>query len=315
MSRRGAVYPADVSAPRSVRIGIQLPEVERVVRWPDYVAMARAAEEVGFDSIWLGDHLLYRGDGRPERGPWEAFTSLAALASVTTRVQLGPLVACAGFHPPAVIAKMAATIDEISGGRFVLGLGAGWNRAEFDAFGIPFDHRVDRFEEAYAIIQPLVNGGRVTRSGRYWTADDAVLLPPAADGRSIPLMVGSNGERMLRITLPTAQVWNTWFTEFGNRADGFARLDRRVTEIATEVGRDPATVERSACVLVVLDPSAGERPIDPAAPALTGGVDAIAASMRDIAEAGADELIVVADPIDERSIRGLGDVVSALRSQ
>lgn len=303
-----------MTAPRSVRIGIQLPEVERVVRWPQYVAMARAAEEVGFDSIWLGDHLLYRGDGRPERGPWEAFTSLAALASVTTRVQLGPLVACAGFHPPAVIAKMASTVDEISGGRFVLGLGAGWNRAEFDAFSIPFDHRVDRFEEAYSIIQPLVSGGRVTRSGRYWTADDAVLLPPADDGRSIPLMVGSNGERVLRITLPTAQVWNTWFTEFGNRAEGFATLDRRVTEIATEVGRDPATVERSACVLVVLDPSAGERPIDPAAPALTGGVDAIAASLREIAEAGADELIVVADPIDERSIRALGDVVSALRA-
>lgn len=314
MSRRGAVYPADVSVPRSVRIGIQLPEVERVVRWPQYVAMARAAEEVGFDSIWLGDHLLYRGDGRPERGPWEAFTSLAALASVTTRVQLGPLVACAGFHPPAVIAKMAATVDEISGGRFVLGLGAGWNHAEFDAFGIPFDHRVDRFEEAYAIIQPLVTGDRVTRSGRYWTADDAVLLPPATDGRSIPLMVGSNGERVLRITLPTVQVWNTWFTEFGNRADGFATLDRRVTEIATEVGRDPATVERSACVLVALGPSANERPVDLAAPALTGSIDAIAASLREIIEAGADELIVVADPIDERSIRALGDVVSALRA-
>ena len=88
-----------------MRIGIQLPEVEREVRWPEYVAMARAAEEVGFDSIWLGDHLLYDD---PDRGPWEAWTLLAALAAVTGRVTLGPLVACLGFHPPGLIAKMAA---------------------------------------------------------------------------------------------------------------------------------------------------------------------------------------------------------------
>ncbi|MFN5605381.1 MAG: LLM class flavin-dependent oxidoreductase, partial [Actinomycetes bacterium] len=129
-----------------IRVGIQLPEVERVVRWPEYREMIRVAEENGFDSVWLGDHLLYRGDGRPERGPWEAWTMLAALAAETERVEFGPLVACAGFHPPAVLAKMAATIDEISGGRFILGLGAGWNQPEFDAFGIPFDRRAARFE-------------------------------------------------------------------------------------------------------------------------------------------------------------------------
>ena len=148
-----------------MRIGIQLPEVEREVRWPEYVAMARAAEAGGFDSIWVGDHLLYRGDGRPERGPWEAWTLLAALAAVTERVRLGPLVACAGFHPPALLAKMAATIDEVSGGRFVLGLGAGWNRTEFDAFGIPYDHRSARFEEAFAIVRGLLAGERVTLDG------------------------------------------------------------------------------------------------------------------------------------------------------
>ena len=109
-----------------MRVGIQLPEVEREVRWPEYVAIARAAEEVGFDSVWVGDHLLYAPeDGRPERGPWEAWTLLAALAAATERVRLGPLVACAAFHPPALIAKMAATLAEVSGGRFVLGLGAG----------------------------------------------------------------------------------------------------------------------------------------------------------------------------------------------
>src|SRR5919107_5831083 len=108
-----------------MRIGIQLPEVERDVRWPEYLALARAAEESGFDSIWLGDHLLYRGDGRPERAPWEAWTLLSALAAVTQRVRLGPLVACAGFHPPGLLAKMAATGGEVSGGGSVLRRGGG----------------------------------------------------------------------------------------------------------------------------------------------------------------------------------------------
>src|SRR3954471_16759900 len=112
---------------RPLRVGIQLPEVEREVRWPEYVAMARAAEEAGFDSIWVGDHLLYRGDERPERGPWEAWALLAGLAAVTSRVRLGPLVACTAFSSPGVLAKRAATVDEISGGRLVMGIGAGWN--------------------------------------------------------------------------------------------------------------------------------------------------------------------------------------------
>src|SRR3972149_3279242 len=126
---------------RPLRVGLQLPEVEREVRWPEYVAMARAAEEVGFDSVWVGDHLLYRGDGRPERGPWDAWTTLSALAASTERVRLRPPGACAAFHPPGILARMAATIDEVSGGRFVLGIGAGWNRTEFDAFGVDYDRR------------------------------------------------------------------------------------------------------------------------------------------------------------------------------
>src|SRR5688572_5392070 len=110
-----------------VRIGIQLPEVEREVRWPEVAAIARAAEESGFDSLWIGDHLLYRSDRRPERGPWDVWTQLAALAVLTSRVTLGPLVASTAFHAPGIVARMAASIDEVSGGRFVLGLGAGWN--------------------------------------------------------------------------------------------------------------------------------------------------------------------------------------------
>ena len=292
------------------QLGVQLPEVEREVRWPELVAMARAAEEVGFDSIWVGDHLLYRGDGRPERGPWEAFTTLAALAAATTRVQLGPLVACTGFHPPAVLAKMAASIDEVSGGRFVLGLGAGWNRTEFDAFGIPYDHRVGRFAEAYSIIEPLVHGGRVRLDGQWSRADDAVLLPP---GRRLPVMVGSNGRRMLELTLPTADAWNTWFTEFGNDPARFEVLDRTVTSIAVQAGREPTDVRRSACLLVEVDGGGGERPPQRIAPAVGGTAERIAAVVRELGQAGADEVILVVDPITERSIRHLGEVVTAVR--
>src|SRR6188472_1143842 len=157
-------------------IGVQLPEVERDVRWPELRSMAAAAEEVGFDSIWLGDHHLYRDDGRPERGPWDVWTTLAALAASTERVRLGPLVASTAFHPPGLVARMAAAIDEISGGRFVLGVGTGWNETEFRAFGIPFDYKVARFEEAFTIVRRLLAGERVSFEGRYYQVDDAVLL-------------------------------------------------------------------------------------------------------------------------------------------
>src|SRR5262245_62360878 len=129
-------------AVRALRVGIQLPEVERVVRWPEIRAMARLAEQAGFDSLWLGDHLLYREEGRGARGPWEAWTSLAGLAEATSRIALGPLVASAAFHAPAMLAKMAATVDEISGGRLILGLGAGWNRGELEEFGFPQRRRM-----------------------------------------------------------------------------------------------------------------------------------------------------------------------------
>jgi probable F420-dependent oxidoreductase len=291
-------------------VGIQLPEVERDVRWPEYLAMARAAEEVGFDSIWIGDHFLYRGDGRPERGPWEAWTMLAALAAVTERVRLGPLVACLGFHPPAVLAKMASTVDQVSDGRLVFGLGAGWNEAEFRAFGIPFDHRAARFEEAFRIIRGLLWGERVTHRGRFWHAEGAVLLP-APPGPPL-LMVGSNGPRVLAATLPWVGAWNTWFDLYGNTPEGFERLNAEVSAAAELAGRPPGEIERSACVLLVLDRSTGERPLEDGLPPLEGSMERIARGLRDLAEAGADEAIVVASPITERSIRMLGEALAIL---
>jgi probable F420-dependent oxidoreductase len=293
---------------RALRVGIQLPEVERVVRWPEYAAMARAAEEVGFDSIWLGDHLLYREDGNPERGPWDAWTVLAGLAAITERVGLGPLVACTAFHPPGLMARQAAAVDELSGGRFTLALGSGWNETEFRAFGMPFDRRVARFEESFGIVRRLLAGERVTFEGRFHRVDDAVLLPPAA--RRTPLMIGSIGPRMLALTLPYVDAWNTWYDKYGNTPEGFAALNAEISAAAERAGRDPAEVERSACVFVALDRSAGTRPVTVEAPPVEGSMERIAAHLRELAEAGADEAILVVSPIDERSIRTLGEAVA-----
>lgn len=294
---------------RPLRVGIQLPEVERPVPWSGYVAMARAAEEAGFDSIWLGDHLLYRDDGRPERGPWDAWTLLAALATVTERVRLGPLVACTAFHPPGVLARMAAAVQEVSGGRLVLGLGAGWNEAEFRAFGIPFDRRASRFEEAFEIVRRLLGGERVTLRGRHHRVEDAVLLP--RPDLPPPLMIGSTGPRVLAAALPHVRAWNTWYDWYGNTAEGFAERSAGISTLAEDAGRDPATLERSACTLVVLDRDALDRPLDDVPP-LEGSPGRIADGLRSLAEAGADEAIVVASPITERSIRAIGESLEIL---
>ena len=162
---------------RPIRVGIQLPEVEREVRWPELVDLARTIEDSGFDAIWLGEHLLYRWPDLPSRGPWEAWTLMGALAAATSRVTIGPLVACTNFHNPALLAKQAVTIDELSGGRFVLGLGAGWNETEFLAYGYPFDHRIDRFEEAFTIIRTLLREGQIDFDGRFYTIKAMAMEP------------------------------------------------------------------------------------------------------------------------------------------
>src|ERR687889_274245 len=235
--------------PRPLKVGIQLPEVEREVRWAELRAMAELAERIGLDSIWVGDHLLYRDDGGPPRGPWEAWSLLAALAAVTERVQLGPLVAATSFHAPAMLAKKAATVDEISGGRLILGLGAGWNRPDYDAFGFPYDHRVSRFEEAFTIIRELLRTGTSVFAGQWYAVDRAELLPRPRPGGP-PLMVGSIGERMLRITMPHVAAWNAWGPWFGNTPAGYGPVRQQVDAACRSVGRDPAEVERSVALVV-----------------------------------------------------------------
>lgn len=298
-----------------MRIGIQLPEVERQVSWAEVRDIAVAAEGVGFDSVWVGDHLLYRdGDGGTS-GPWEAWSVLAGLAVATARVRLGPLVAATAFHSPAMLAKKAATVDEISGGRLILGLGAGWNRTEFDAFGFPFDHRASRFEEAFTIIRTLLADGAIDFEGRYYTLRDCELVPPARPG--IPLMIGSKGPRVLRATLPHVQSWNGWYAWYGNTIEGATSLLAEVEDAAASVRADFDAVERTVTVLVAAPGAVGnaeraKRWDDP--PAVDGSPDAIAATLARFADIGIAEVQLVVDPITESSVTWLGGVIEAMRA-
>jgi probable F420-dependent oxidoreductase len=300
---------------RPLRVGVQLPEVEREVRWPELVDLARAIDDLGFDGIWVGEHLLYRWPDRPARGPWEAWTLMAALAGSTSRATIGPLVACTAFHNPALLAKQASTIDEISGGRFVLGLGAGWNETEFRAFGIPFDHRIDRFEEAFTIIRTLLRDGAIDFAGRYYEARDCELLPRPRPGGP-PLLIGSNGPRMLRIAAPYVASWNTWYADTNNSPDGVAPLSALVDAAARDVGRDPAEIARTVAVHVRMPGGRGRTMGDDSTSArivpLEGDPETIAAGLRAYADAGVAEVQIVLDPIDRPSVERLAEVLPIL---
>ena len=302
-----------------MKVGVQLPEVEWVARWQQLREMAGTAEEIGLDSIWVGDHLLYRDDGRPPRAPWEAWTTLAAIAAVTERVEIGPLVASASFHNPAMLAKQAATLDEVSGGRLILGLGAGWNEAEYLAYGFPFDHRVSRFEEAFTIIRTLLADGRCDFHGTYYELQDCELLPRGPrheHGEGPPLMVGSMGERMLSITLPWVQAWNAWFTWFGNSVEGYRSLRDTIDAACRAAGREAAEVERTIALLVAF-PGAGARSLGSLKDARVTPIPSdpadLAAALRAFEAEGVGHVQLVLDPINAETIAGLAPALEQLR--
>jgi probable F420-dependent oxidoreductase len=273
--------------------------------------MAERIEGLGLDSIWVGDHLLYRFPDGSVRGPWECWTTLAALAAVTRRVELSPFVSATAFHNPAMLAKKAATVDEISGGRLILSLGAGWNPTEFEAFGFPFDRRVSRFEEAFTIIRTLLREGAIDFEGRFYRARDCVLEPRGPRPGGPPLIVGSSGPRMLRTTLPHVQGWNVWFDQFGNDPARFPEVTSRVEALCREVGRDPADVEATTALLLQF----GERPLrHNAGNAVTGGPAEMAEAVARLHEAGATHIQLVLDPITLESIDRLSGVLDRLRA-
>ena len=297
-----------------MKVGIQIPEVERLVRWTEVAAMAKLIESAGFDSLWVGDHLLYRTEARGAHGPWEAWTQMAAIAAITERIEIGPLVAATSFHAPAMLAKKAATLDEISQGRFILGLGAGWNQTEYASFGFPYDRRASRFEEAFGIVRRLLAGEEVSHVGEFYHVDRS-LIDPMGPTPKIPLLIGSIGPRMLAITAPHMDMWNAWHAWYGNRPDGLPTLMEPVREALVNAGRDPQEVEMTAAILMQFPGGSGREQAsdEHVAPPISGSVAELADWLGQWEAAGISHVQLVLDPITLKSIEQAAAVLEAFR--
>ena len=304
-----------------MKLGIVLPEAEHdmagdTAGWSDYKAMAQMAEQIGLDSVWLCDHLLYRNPEAvlDQQGAWECWSLLTGLAAVTERVELGSLVTPTSFRNPAVFAKQIDAIEEISGGRVILGLGAGWNEPEYMAFGLPFDRRVARFEEAFTIIRTLLQNGAIDFEGKYYTARDCELCPRGPRPGGPPLMIGSTGPRMLRISLPHVQMWNAWLWQGDDPTAEVPELRQLVDSACAGVGRDPADIERS--ITIVIDPSGRhEVPISMTSKdikPLTGSPEQIAAGLQGFADQGVGHLQFVLAPTTLGALEEFHKVLEAM---
>jgi len=276
-------------------------ELRRPYSYQKTREFAQQAEEAGFDSLWLYDHLLYHPEGKPIIGIWECWTFLSALAEATRKVELGTLVACNSFRNPALLAKMAITLDEVSNGRLILGVGAGWNKAEYKAFGYPFDHRVSRFEEALQIIRPLLKDGRVDFDGIYYQARECEIRPLGPRPHGPPLMVGCEGKRMLRLTARYADLWNT-----GElcQADTVEQTRQDLVEACQEMGRDPTSIGITA-LLYVHYPKMITLPEGMDNPPLSGTPSQIARAMLAYEQAGLEHLMFHVLPYKPAAIHKL----------
>jgi alkanesulfonate monooxygenase SsuD/methylene tetrahydromethanopterin reductase-like flavin-dependent oxidoreductase (luciferase family) len=300
-------------------VGIEVPLAEDkgrpgIPRWSDIAGMARLAEEAGFDSVWVEDHLIFRHPGRPAQGVWEGWALLAAIGAVTSRVEIGPLVTCASFRNPALLAAMASTVDEVAGGRLILGLGAGWHEPEYRAFGFPYDHRVSRFEEALHVIRTLLRDGRVDFEGRFHQARDCELRTRSPRPGGPPILIGSIGERMLGLAARHADVWNAYFSHTGNRATGVVPLRGKVDAACRAAGRDPATLRRTAAVYVDMGGGTEGPPKPPnwKVEALTGEPERLAQELRAYAAEGIEHLQLWLEPNTRESVEAFRPVLEAL---
>lgn len=272
-------------------------------------AIVQQAETDGFDSIWLPDHLMYRKPEEPTRGNWECWTILAALAEATQRVEIGTLVLCNSFRHPAILAKMATAVDEVSGGRLILGIGAGWNEPEYQAFGLPFDHRVDRFEEALQILKPLLREGHVDFAGEYYQARNCDDLPRGPREAGPPLLVGGEGPRMLKLTAQYADLWNTGY--MGTPSTMTEPL-ARIEAACREVGRDPATLGVTALIGVWFPDLQEKQPAFFDKP-LIGTAQEIAAAIHGYAELGLQHIIFQYEPYSPEARQRLTEALRLYR--
>jgi F420-dependent oxidoreductase-like protein len=237
---------ADVPAPRfGLFIG------QGGLSWGELAERFRLADELGFDHAWLVDHLMPT-DGDPERACLEAWTTLAGLAAITRRVRLGVLVTSNTFRNPALLAKQAATVDHISGGRLILGIGTGWFGDEHRRFGLRLPdarERVDRLEEALEVITRLLSGARASFEGRYYRLENARALPAPLQRPSLPILVAAHRPRMIRLAARYADMWDTFATSAGTATDGvdepLAERVERFEAACRDAGRDPARIRRS----------------------------------------------------------------------
>jgi alkanesulfonate monooxygenase SsuD/methylene tetrahydromethanopterin reductase-like flavin-dependent oxidoreductase (luciferase family) len=275
-------------------------------RFRDMLEMTLVAEEIGYDAVWIPDHFIVREQGVPLRGVWEGWTTLAGLAARTSRIAIGVFVTCTGFRNPGIVVKMAENLDEISGGRFVLGLGAGWHEPEFEMFGFPFDRRIARFEDAVRIIQPLVREGRADFRGEFFEARDAVNAPRGPRGAEggPPIMIGTVGPRMMRNTARYADAWNSnWVRSPAGVAELMAQLD----EACHEVGRDPKTLVRTASTNIAMPGCLDRRP-DP----IRGDTARIAAEIAAFRPLGLRHHVAGLDPCTPQSLEQYGRVIELL---
>ncbi len=282
-------------------------EMDGPAGWAEIQELAVRAEAEGLDSAWVADHFHYQPPEGEIQGMHESWTLLSAVAAATRRIELAPLVLCSSFRSPGLVAKMAATLDFVSGGRLILGVGAGWHDPEYEAFGIPTDHRVGRFEEWLEIVVRLLRGERVTYEGSWYETHDAVLAP--APKRRIPILVAGNKPRMLRLVAHHADAWNTaWF---GLPDDRLAERLRDLDAALADEGRDPAGLERTVG-LIVRDP---DQPADGEADddTFAGSLTELAGLLSAHEQLGFGHAIVILDPMTPRSVERLAEAVRLSR--
>jgi probable F420-dependent oxidoreductase len=297
---------------RQIQLGLNLSYVEgamdgRTPRWADVLAMAQAAESMGFDAIWISDHV---GFGDPEgawSGAWESWTFLSALAASTRRVALGNYVLAVSFRNPALLAKMAETLDEVSGGRVILGLGAGWNEPEYTSYGVPFDDRFRRFEDALRIITAMLRHGSSTHDGHTIQTRSARIQPRGPRPTGLPVLVGANGPRMLRLTAELADHWNGGMPSL----DELPGMLEEIDDVCRAAGRDPATLTRSMEVLVRTVAAPAGVPAEEQE--IRGEPDAIAAQLQAFADLGLDHLQVQLRPNSIEGLEAFAPVMGQLR--
>jgi alkanesulfonate monooxygenase SsuD/methylene tetrahydromethanopterin reductase-like flavin-dependent oxidoreductase (luciferase family) len=299
-----------------MKIGLTLPQaVTDDGVTPRYRAIRDAAlqaEADGFDSVWVSDHLLFQWDGNPPTGVWEGMTLLAALAEATERVELGALVLCTAFRNPALLAKMASALDEVSDGRFIFGVGAGWHKPEFDAFGYPFDHLASRFEEAMAIILPLLREGKVDFTGAFEQAPNCINEPRGPRPAGPPVLMGTQGPRLLRLAAREADAWNACWL---GRA---AELPEKLTkfhEALADVGRNQGDIDLTVGQLVTFAEVAEGVEFPGGAERFTFQDPAdLAREWSKYEEQGVSHLIIWFMPETERTTQLLADALRIYRS-